>query len=94
MAGCWLPSGPAPKTPTSSGFSKLPGSFAGPPPAPGVGPGALADPRLFLQQLATAGIEAHVEIETLGFDVDSFAVAWDVLARVTTAHLAPNRTQA
>lgn len=70
-------------------FQQIAGSFAGPPPAPGVGPGALADPRLFLQQLATAGIEARVETETLGFDVDSFAVAWDVLARVTTAHLAP-----
>ena len=37
-------------------FQQTAGSFAGPSPAPGVGPGALADPRLFLQQLAT-GLE-------------------------------------
>jgi SAM-dependent methyltransferase len=70
-------------------FQQTAGSFAGPSPAPVVGPGALADPRHFLQQLATAGIEARVEAEVLGFHVDSFAAAWDILARVTTANLAP-----
>lgn len=70
-------------------FQQTAGSFAGPPPVPGVGPGALADPHIFLQQLAAAGIDARTETEVLGFDFDSFAVAWDVLARVTTAHLAP-----
>jgi SAM-dependent methyltransferase len=70
-------------------FQQTAGSFAGPPPAPGVGPGALADPHLFLQQLAAAGIEARVETEVLGFEIDSFTEAWAVLARVTTAHLAP-----
>ncbi len=70
-------------------FQQTAGSFAGPPPAPGVGPGALADPRSFLQQLAKAGIEARAEAEALGFLVDSFAAAWDILARVTTANLAP-----
>ena len=69
-------------------FQQMAGSFAGPPPVPGVGPGALADPRMFLQQLAAAGIGA-MSREVLGFEIDSFALAWDALARVTTAHLAP-----
>lgn len=70
------------------------GRFAPTPPVPGVGPGALADPTLFLAQLANAGIAAHVERETLGFDFDDFAAAWDVMAGVTTANLAPERQQA
>ena len=71
-------------------FQQTAGSFAGPPPVPGVGPGALADPRIFLRQLAAAGIEARAETEVLGFDIESFALAWEALARVTTAHLAPD----
>ncbi len=70
-------------------FQQMAGSFAGPQLVPGVGPGALADPHIFLEQLAAAGIEARAETEVLGFEVDSFALAWDALARVTTAHLAP-----
>lgn len=70
-------------------FQQTAGNFAGPPPVPGVGPGALADPSSFLQQLAAAGIRAHVETEVLGFNFDSFAAAWDALAGVTTAHLPP-----
>ena len=67
----------------------LAGSFAPTPPVPGVGPGALADPTFFLAQLAEAGITAHVERETLGFAFDDFATAWEVMAGVTTANLAP-----
>jgi SAM-dependent methyltransferase len=74
-------------------FQQIAGGFAATPPVPGVGPGALADPSPFLQQLIDAGIDAHVEIETLGFDVDSFALAWDVFAGVTTARLSPERQQ-
>ena len=74
-------------------FQQTAGRFAGPPPVPGVGPGALADPTPFLEQLAEAGIEARVERETLGFDFASFAEAWDALAGVTTAHLPPERQQ-
>lgn len=74
-------------------FQQTAGRFAGPPPVLGVGPGALADPTTFLQQLAEAGIHAKVEIETLGFDFDNFAQAWDALAGVTTAHLSPERQQ-
>ncbi len=72
-------------------FQKTAGEFAPSPPVPGVGPGALADPQPFLQELARSGINARVEIETLGFDFDSFSSAWDALANVTTAMLPPER---
>lgn len=74
-------------------FQQTAGSFAPPPPVPGVGPGALADPTPFLAQLGEAGIEARVETETLGFDFDNFTLAWDVLAGVTTAQLPPESQQ-
>jgi len=45
-------------------FQQTAGSFAGPPPVAGVGPGALADTAPFLKQLGAAGIEAAVETET------------------------------
>lgn len=74
-------------------FQQTAGRFAPPPPVPGVGPGALADPTGFLAQLSDAGIHAHVETEELGFDFDDFDLAWEVLAGVTTAQLAPERRQ-
>lgn len=74
-------------------FQQIAGSFAAAPPVTGVGPGALADPTQFLQQLADAGIETSVETEILGFDFDGFALAWDVFAGVTTANLPPERQQ-
>lgn len=74
-------------------FQQTAGSFAPSPPVPGVGPGALADPRLFLDQLAGHGIEARVETEISGFDFPNFVLAWDVLARVTTADLSPERRE-
>ena len=70
-------------------FQQTAGRFAGPPPVPGVGPGALADPSGFVRQLAAAGIEAHVETEVLGFDFVDFPSAWDALAGVTTTHHCP-----
>ena len=42
-------------------FQQTAGRFAGPPPAPGVGPGALADPNGFLELLKAVGIQARVE---------------------------------
>jgi SAM-dependent methyltransferase len=72
-------------------FQTTAGRFAPAPPVPGVGPGALADPAPFLAQLAAAGIVATVESEELGFDFPNFATAWEVLAGVTTASLAPER---
>jgi SAM-dependent methyltransferase len=74
-------------------FQETAGRFAGPPPVPGVGPGALADPTLFLRQLADAGIEAQVERETLGFDFGDFGAAWTALAGVTSANLPFERRQ-
>ena len=72
-------------------FQQTAGRFAPPPPVPGVGPGALADPQPFLEELARAGIDARVKTELLGFDFDDFASAWDALAGVTTAMLTPER---
>jgi SAM-dependent methyltransferase/predicted kinase len=72
-------------------FQQIAGAFAPTPPVPGVGPGALADPRPFLAQLAQTGIAARVETKTLGFDFAGFAAAWEALAQVTTAELAPER---
>lgn len=72
-------------------FQQIAGSFAPPPPVPGVGPGALADPSPFLAQLEAAGIDARVETEILGFDFPSINAAWDALAGVTTAQLEPER---
>ena len=70
-------------------FQQTAGSFAPPPPVPGVGPGAMADPSEFLDQLSQSGLEAQVETERLGFEFRDFESAWDVLAGVTTANLAP-----
>lgn len=70
-------------------FQQTAGSFAPPPPAPGVGPGAMADASDFLEQLSQSGLEAQVETESLGFEFSDFESAWDVLAGVTTANLAP-----
>ena len=74
-------------------FQQTAGRFAPAPPVPGVGPGALADPAPFINQLAEAGIDANVETESLGFDFDDFASAWEVLAGVTTAALDPERRE-
>jgi SAM-dependent methyltransferase len=74
-------------------FQQTAGSFAPPSLVPGVGPGALAEPGPFLRQLADVGVHARVETEVLGFDVDDFASAWEMLAGVTTAALAPERLE-
>jgi SAM-dependent methyltransferase len=74
-------------------FQQIIASFAPPPPVPGVDPGALADPTPFLAHLADAGIEAHVETEIIGFDFDGFASAWDAMAAVSAAQLAPEQVQ-
>jgi SAM-dependent methyltransferase len=74
-------------------FQQIAGSFAPPPPVPGVGPGALADASPLLGQLEAVGIGARVETEILGFDFPSFIAAWEALAGVTTAQLEPERRQ-
>ena len=72
-------------------FQETAGRFAPTPPVSGVGPGALADPQPFLEELAGAGIEAHVETDVVEFDFDDFASAWKVFAGVTAATLTPER---
>ena len=74
-------------------FQQTAGRFAPAPPVPGVGPGALADTSPFITQLVEAGIDASVEVESLGFDFDDFASAWEVLAGVTTTSLEPERRE-
>lgn len=74
-------------------LQSIAGRFAPPPPISGVGPGVLADPSTLVEQLAGAGIDARVETKTLGFDFESFALAWDVLAGVTTAQLSPEHRE-
>jgi SAM-dependent methyltransferase len=74
-------------------FQQLAGSFAPRPPVPGVGPGALADPSEFVQQLERAGMRARVEIQTTEFSFEDFPSAWAVLAGVTTAQLPAERQE-
>jgi SAM-dependent methyltransferase len=74
-------------------FQQTAGSFAPSPPVPDVGPGALADPKSLLAQLADAGVEAKVETEVLDFEFAGFESAWNVLAGVTAAQLAPERRE-
>jgi SAM-dependent methyltransferase len=75
-------------------FQQTAGQFAGPPPVPGVGPGALADAAPFVDQLRQAGMTVSVETEMLGFDFPDFRSAWDALAGVTTAELAADQRRA
>ena len=74
-------------------FQQRAGDCLRQPPVPGVGPGALADPSSFVAQLADNGIDVRVETEELGFDFPDFDLAWEVLAGVTAAQLAPERRQ-
>jgi SAM-dependent methyltransferase len=74
-------------------FQATAGSFAPTPPVSGVGPGALADPGGFLEQLRDAGIDASVETEDVLFDFPDFDTAWNVLSGVTAAALTPERIE-
>jgi hypothetical protein len=56
-------------------------------PVTGVGPGALADLRGVVDELAVCGIETRVETEVLGFDFSDLTAAWEVLAGVTAVGL-------
>ena len=89
VAAVWA----APETCDIVRFQQTAGSFAPKPPVANVGPGAMADPTLFVKQLAEAGLTAKVETQELGFVFDTFAFAWEVLAGVTTAKLDPGRIE-
>jgi hypothetical protein len=75
-------------------FQQTAGSFAPAPPAPGVGPGALADPMPFVAQLADAGIVTRIETVLVSFAFGTFSAAWDALAGSTAASLPPERHDA
>lgn len=72
-------------------FQRTVSQFAPPPPVQGAGPGALADPQPFLDELAGVDIPAHIETEVTGFDFPNLPFAWDVLAGVIAASLSPER---
>jgi SAM-dependent methyltransferase len=72
-------------------FQRTVSQFAPPPPVRGVGPGGLADPQPFLDELAGVGIAARVETELTGFEFPNLTFAWDVLAGVIAASLPPER---
>jgi hypothetical protein len=74
-------------------FQQTAGRFAPAPPVPGIGPGGLADPQPFLEELARCGIEGRVETEVVGFEFGDFDTAWEVLAGVTAAQLSPEREE-
>jgi len=74
-------------------FQMMAGSLAPEPPAPGVGPGSMANGDEFVEMLKGAGVESSLETETLGFVFDTFDDAWDVLVGVTTAGMTPQQRE-
>lgn len=74
-------------------FQSIAGKFAAPP-AKGAGPGSMADADEFVGQLADAGIDVRVERQEHIFEFTDFDSAWNVLAGVTAAQLAPDVQEA
>lgn len=74
-------------------FQMMAGSFAPEPPAPGVGPGSMANGDEFVDALKDAGVESSLETETLGFVFDTFEDAWEVLVGVTTAGMTSQKQE-
>jgi len=74
-------------------FQMMAGSFAPKPPLPGVGPGSMASGNDFVDALRSAGFEATLETESVGFVFDTFEDAWDVLAGVTSAGMTPEKVK-
>ena len=70
-------------------FQRTISQFAPAPPVRGVGPGGLADPQPFLQELAGVGIQARVDTAVFSFGFANLASAWDILAGVTAASMPP-----
>lgn len=64
-------------------FQQTAGSFAPKPPVKGVGPGALADPVPFINQLTEAGLNARFETEITELQFENFQLAWDAVANVS-----------
>ena len=75
-------------------LQQIAGSFAPKPPVDGVGPGAMADPRPFLAELADAGIKAAGrDRRSPSSSLTTLRSAWEVLAGVTAARIEPERLE-
>jgi SAM-dependent methyltransferase len=72
-------------------FQQTAGQVGEAPPISGVGPGALADPTAFIEQLGEAGIDASVKSESFDFEFPDFQSAWHAMAGVTTSQLSAER---
>jgi ubiquinone/menaquinone biosynthesis C-methylase UbiE len=68
-------------------FQQTAGSFAPKPPVQGVGPGAMGNPKDFIDELSKSGVDVQLERVSHSFEFHNFKTAWDVLAGVTTAKL-------
>jgi len=72
-------------------FQRLVGAFAPEPPVKGVGPGALADPALFLELLSRNGVAARVQQEVVTWGHPNLQHAWDTFTSVTALRMAPEQ---
>ena len=75
-------------------FQRLVGSFAPEPPVKGVGPGALADPALFLELLKRNGVAARVQQEVVTWGHPNLQHAWDTFTSVTALRMSPEQQEA
>jgi SAM-dependent methyltransferase len=75
-------------------FQKIAGSFLPDPPPRNVGPGSMADPTEFLEQLSAAGMQARVEREPFSFEFPNLQTAWQVLAGVIATRMTPEQQRA
>ena len=75
-------------------FQRLIGSFAPEPPVKGVGPGALADPALFLELLKRNGIAARVQPEVITWGHPNLQHAWDTFTNVTALRMSAEQQEA
>lgn len=74
-------------------FQRLVGSFAPEPPVKGVGPGALADPTLFLELLKRHDVAARVQQEVVTWGHPNLQHAWDTFTNVTALRMSPEQQQ-
>lgn len=75
-------------------FQRIVGSFAPEPPVKGVGPGALADPSLFLELLSRNGVAARVQPEVITWGHPNLQHAWDTFTNVTALRMSPEQQEA
>ncbi len=70
-------------------FQRLVGAFAPEPPVKGVGPGALADPTVFLELLSRNGVAARVQQEVVTWGHPNLQHCWDTFTSVTALRMSP-----